>query len=85
MNILSWFLFAIINAAILFSLDPNPERGGRWEGIILGITGAFNASIFSYILVKGITLELSVTFYVILFMEACMLASMFFGKAFRKI
>lgn len=41
MNLLTWILFGLIVGIIANAIDPQPNKGGLFGAILLGIGGAF--------------------------------------------
>ena len=78
-------LFAFINVIILFSLDYNPGEGNLFKSFILGFTGALSSCVFLLFLAKGLSPEFTLTFSLIVALEAFLLATLLFTKSMKGI
>jgi membrane associated rhomboid family serine protease len=83
MTIVSWIIFAIINVLILFFLEYDPDKSNRFEGPILGMTGALSGSLLIYFLTRGISKELILTLSLIIILESFFLMTLLFTKSFN--
>ena len=85
MNIFTWIVFALINLVVLFLIDYDPRKAGKFDGFIIGIIGALSGSLVAYIAVRGVTPELVLTFFLILGIEAILMSVLVFTKSFRNL
>ena len=84
MTILGWIAFAFINTIILFSLDYDPDKTGPIHTIILGIIGALGSSLFLYLAAEGMSSEFTLTFSMIVILEAFLLMTLLFSKLIKR-
>ncbi len=82
MNFLSWILFGLIVGIVANAIDPQPEQGGIFGAIILGVVGSlvggFLADLFFGVGISGFD------FTSFIVAVAGSLVLLFIGRALRR-
>lgn len=85
MTIIVWMIFGVLNALILYLLEPQSRRGELGPSILLGISGALLGGFSAYLLLGGETIQLNVSLLGLLIPEICFAVFMLSQKVVKRI